>query len=75
MRKPINTTVITFYLVTGLVGYGIGLLALMATRGVTECYEPLFYFITGLISAAAGIIFVLAAVKEAIKEARGEDYS
>jgi FtsH-binding integral membrane protein len=72
MKKPIDMTVITFYLVTGLLGYGMGLLALMATREATECYEPIFYAITGLIAAAIGIIFILAAVKEAIKEAKGE---
>jgi small neutral amino acid transporter SnatA (MarC family) len=74
MGKPIDTTVITFYLVTGLVGYGMGLLSIAAAREATECYIPIFYTITGLILAAVGIIFIIAAVKEAIKKARGEGY-
>jgi hypothetical protein len=74
MGKHVDTTIITFYLVTGLVGYGIGLLSIMAARGVTECYEPMFYFISGLVAAGAGVYFIVAAVREVIKEARGEGY-
>jgi hypothetical protein len=72
MGKPIDMTVITLYLVTGLIGYGIGLLSIAAAREAAACYEPIFYAITGLIAAAIGIIFIIAAVKEAIKEAKGE---
>jgi ABC-type lipopolysaccharide export system ATPase subunit len=74
MKKPIDMTTITFYLVTGLIGYGIGLLSIMEALKSTRCLLITFYIITGLIAAAAGIIFIVAGVKEAIKEAREEGY-
>jgi hypothetical protein len=74
MKKPIDMTLITFYLATGLIGYGIGLLSITEALKSTECYQPAFYVIAGLIAAAASIIFIIAGVKEAIKEARGGDY-
>ena len=74
MKKPIDTTLITLYLITGLTGYGVGLLSIYTVRETTGCYEPVFYAISGLIAAAAGVYFILAALKEAIREARGESY-
>jgi hypothetical protein len=74
MRKPIDMTLITLYLITGLAGYGVGLLSLYTIRESTGCYEPVFYAISGLISAVAGVYFILVALKEAIREARGEGY-
>jgi len=74
MKKPIDMTLITFYLVTGLIGYGIGLLSIVEAMKSTECYQTMFYVISGLAAAVAGIIFIIAGVKEAIKEAKGESY-
>jgi len=74
MKKPIDTTLITLYLITGLTGYGVGLLSIYTVRETTGCYEPVFYAISGLIAAVAGVYFILAALKEAIREARGESY-
>jgi hypothetical protein len=73
MKKPVDMTLITLYLVTGLTGYGVGLLSIYTVREATGCYEPVFYAISGLIAAAAGVYLILAAMKEAIREARGEE--
>jgi hypothetical protein len=74
MRKPIDMTLITLYLVTGLAGYGIGLSLILVARETAECYEPVFYAISGLIAVIAGVYFIIQAMKEAIREARGEGY-
>jgi H+/Cl- antiporter ClcA len=73
-KRPVDMTFVTLYLVTGLAGYGVGLLSIMVSRQTAECQEAAAYIITGLIAAAAGVYFILAALKEAIREARGEGY-
>jgi hypothetical protein len=74
MVKPIDMGLITIYLIIGLASYSAGLLTLVEVREATECYTPAFYAISGLIAIMIGAYFILQAIKEAVREARGGGY-